>query len=59
MIDIWVEAWISRSGETARIKRASPTSWTITASTPASATNRMVVSRSSSSRGKARVLRVT
>ena len=59
VIDIWVEAWISRSGVIARISRASPRSCTITASTPAAASSRTVASRSASSPGKTSVFSVT
>ena len=57
--DIWVEAWISRSGVTARMSRTSPRSCTMTASTPACASSRTAVSSSASSRGKTSVFRVT
>ena len=52
VIDIWVDAWISMSGEIARISRARPRSWTMTASTPAEVSSRTVASSSASSRGK-------
>ena len=42
VIDICVDAWISRSGVIARISRASPRSCTITASTPADVSTRTV-----------------
>jgi hypothetical protein len=31
----WVEVWIGKSGESARMRRQMPTSWTMAASTPA------------------------
>ena len=57
--DIWVEAWIARSGQTARTSCSTPRSWTNTASTPVSANVRMVFSTIGSSLGKASVLSVT
>ena len=52
VIDIWVDAWISRSGAIAWINRASPRSCTMTASTPAVASSRTVASRSAQLAGK-------
>ncbi len=56
---ICVEAWMGKSGESRRISRHSPTSCTITASTPAVIIARSVRSASGSSPVKTRVLNVT
>ena len=56
---ICVEAWIGRSGAMARARRATPRSWTITASTPASAHARTAASTLGSSASNTSVLSVT